>query len=196
NEGAVTARAGRAFHRHRRLFRLGGFGLSPAEGARPDRQPGLYRDQSRRRVQRQDHRVQPALAERLYLSQGDRLGLVLPVQRARRLGWKLCTTMKAEDVTATLDLALRASGLHEAKLTQRPRLLSDNGSSYVAGDLAKWLKPHKIKHVRGAPYHPMTQGTGPICVAGSRPSPIMISFTFSPNTRFSTPGGNPASANA
>jgi hypothetical protein len=27
------------------------------------------------------------------------------------VAWKLCTTMKAEDVTTTLDLALRASGL-------------------------------------------------------------------------------------
>jgi len=71
---------------------------------------------------------------------------------------KLCTTMKAEDVTATLELALQASGLHEAGLSQRPRLLSDNGSSYVAGDLAKWLGDRKIKHIRGAPYHPMTQG--------------------------------------
>jgi putative transposase len=74
------------------------------------------------------------------------------------VAWKLCTTMKAEDVTATLDLALQASGLHEAGLTQRPRLLSDNGSSYIATDLAKWLGDRKIKHIRGAPYHPMTQG--------------------------------------
>ena len=66
--------------------------------------------------------------------------------------------MKAEDVTATLDRALRASGLHEAAPEQRPRLLSDNGSSYVAGDLAKWLGDRSIKHIRGAPYHPMTQG--------------------------------------
>jgi putative transposase len=74
------------------------------------------------------------------------------------VAWKLCTTMRAEDATATLDLALQASGLHEAGPTQRPRLLSDNGSSYVAGDLVKWLDAHKIKHIRGAPYHPMTQG--------------------------------------
>ena len=47
--------------------------------------------------------------------------------------------MRAEDVTATLDLALRASGLDHAKPADRPRLLSDNGSSYTAGDLAKWL---------------------------------------------------------
>src|SRR5437762_13813441 len=66
--------------------------------------------------------------------------------------------MKAEDVTATLELALQASGLHEAKAAQRPRLLSDNGSSYIAGDLARWLADRKIKHLRGAPYHPMTQG--------------------------------------
>ncbi|HJZ14802.1 MAG TPA: IS3 family transposase [Stellaceae bacterium] len=74
------------------------------------------------------------------------------------VAWKLCTTMRAEDVTATLDLALQASGLHRASPTQRPRLLSDNGSSYVAGDLAKWLGARNIKHLRGAPYHPMTQG--------------------------------------
>ena len=74
------------------------------------------------------------------------------------VAWKLCTGMRAEDVTATLDLALRASGLDQAMPAERPRLLSDNGSSYIAGDLARWLEDHKIKHVRGAPYHPMTQG--------------------------------------
>jgi putative transposase len=74
------------------------------------------------------------------------------------VAWKLCTGMRAEDVPATLDLALRASGLDQATPADRPRLLSDNGSSYIAGDLARWLEDHHIKHVRGAPYHPMTQG--------------------------------------
>ena len=74
------------------------------------------------------------------------------------LAWKLCTNMRAEDVTATLDLALQASGLDQAILADRPRLLSDNGSSYIADDLAKWLDHRNIKHLRGAPYHPMTQG--------------------------------------
>jgi putative transposase len=74
------------------------------------------------------------------------------------VAWKLCTTMKAEDVTATLDLALQASGLDQAEPVQRPRLLSDNGSSYIAGDLAKWLGARNIKHLHSAPYHPMTQG--------------------------------------
>ena len=74
------------------------------------------------------------------------------------IAWKLCTTMKAEDVTDTLKLALQASGLDQATLMHRPRLLSDNGSSYVSGDLAKWLERQDMRHTRGAPYHPMTQG--------------------------------------
>ena len=36
-------------------------------------------------LQGQDHSTQPALADRFYLSEGDRLGLVLPVDGARRL---------------------------------------------------------------------------------------------------------------
>jgi putative transposase len=66
--------------------------------------------------------------------------------------------MKAGDVTATLDLALEASGLDQATVLHRPRLLSDNGSSYIAADLAEWLDGQGMKHVRGAPYHPQTQG--------------------------------------
>ena len=72
------------------------------------------------------------------------------------VAWKLCTTMKAADVTATIELALKASGLDGGG--KRPRLLSDNGASYVAGDLATWLGNRAIAHVRGAPHHPMTQG--------------------------------------
>ena len=74
------------------------------------------------------------------------------------IAWKLCTGMTADDVTATLDLALKASGLDQATVVHRPRLLSDNGSSYVSADLAKWLDRQDMDHVRGAPYHPMTQG--------------------------------------
>lgn len=40
------------------------------------------------------------------------------------IAWKLCTTMKAEDVTDTLTMALQASGCDSARAV--PRLLSDN----------------------------------------------------------------------
>jgi len=74
------------------------------------------------------------------------------------IAWKLCTTMRAEDVTDTLKLALQASGCDQASVIHKPRLLSDNGSSYIATDLAHWLKAQGMDHVRGAPYHPQTQG--------------------------------------
>jgi putative transposase len=74
------------------------------------------------------------------------------------IAWKLCTTMKAEDVTDTLELALTASGCNQAHVRHRPRLLSDNGASYVSGELAEWLDKQHMSHVRGAPYHPQTQG--------------------------------------
>jgi transposase InsO family protein len=70
----------------------------------------------------------------------------------------LCTTMKAEDVTDTLELALQASGLDRINVAHRPRLLSDNGPSYVSAELAAWLDKQDMRHIRGAPYHPMTQG--------------------------------------
>ncbi len=50
--------------------------------------------------------------------------------------------MKAEDVTDTLNLALKASGLDQARVVHRPRLLSDNGASYISANLAKWLDGH------------------------------------------------------
>jgi transposase InsO family protein len=74
------------------------------------------------------------------------------------LAWKLCTTMRAQDVTDTLSLALEASGLDQATVAHRLRLLSDNGSSYISGELAQWLDQRKMEHVRGAPHHPQTQG--------------------------------------
>ena len=45
------------------------------------------------------------------------------------IAWKLCTNMTADDVTATLKLALEASGCNRANVVHKPRLLSDNGSS-------------------------------------------------------------------
>jgi len=74
------------------------------------------------------------------------------------IAWKLCTTMKASDVTDTLELALQASGCDQVTVVHKPRLLSDNGSSYISGDLAQWLDDKDMDHVRGAPYHPQTQG--------------------------------------
>jgi len=74
------------------------------------------------------------------------------------LAWKLCTSMTATDVSDTLAIALRNSGLERVRVRHRPRLLSDNGPSYVSAQLGSWLAQHGMRHTRGKPYHPMTQG--------------------------------------
>jgi putative transposase len=66
--------------------------------------------------------------------------------------------MKATDVTDTLNMALDASGCGSAKVIHKPRLLSDNGSSYISADLATWLNDRGMDHTRSAPMHPQTQG--------------------------------------
>ena len=51
-----------------------------------------------------------------------------------------------------------ASGCNTAVVAYRPRPLSDNGSSYISGDLAECLEDRGMDHVRGAPNHPQMQG--------------------------------------
>lgn len=74
------------------------------------------------------------------------------------VGWKLSPTENANDVEETLKLALKYADIEKVKVYHRPRLLSDNGPAYHAIALAKFLKTWRIKHIHGAPYHPMTQG--------------------------------------
>jgi transposase InsO family protein len=74
------------------------------------------------------------------------------------LAWRLCTSMAASDVSDTLEDALAFADIEQVKVKYRPRLLSDNGPSYVSGELAEWLENQNMTHTRGRPYHPMTQG--------------------------------------
>ena len=70
--------------------------------------------------------------------------------------WELCEGMKVQDVKRTLDRAII-----KAKIVtkQRPRLLSDNGSCYIAGELKTYLKEqYYMDQVHGRPLHPQTQG--------------------------------------
>ena len=53
--------------------------------------------------------------------------------------------MAAADVTGTLEDALEATGLSEARVRHKPRLLSDNGPCYISGELKSWLKKQGIE---------------------------------------------------
>jgi putative transposase len=74
------------------------------------------------------------------------------------IAWLLTNTMAADDVKKTLELAINKTGISGVEVRHRPRLLSDNGSCYLAGELENYLDQHGIEHTRGRPYHPMTQG--------------------------------------
>lgn len=55
------------------------------------------------------------------------------------VAWRLCTTMSARDVSDTLDDAIEFTSLDQVHIKHKPRLLSDNGSSYVASELKTYL---------------------------------------------------------
>ena len=61
---SVRSGTGGALHGQGKILCLRGFGLSASKSARSHHQPGLHRYQSGRGVQGQDHRAQPALADR------------------------------------------------------------------------------------------------------------------------------------
>ena len=71
------------------------------------------------------------------------------------VSWRLCKTMKVEDVQETVTDALMA---HHIPREQRPRILSDNGACYIASKLKVFLKARGIELVHGAVAHPQTQG--------------------------------------
>jgi len=74
------------------------------------------------------------------------------------LSWKLTTGMASEDVTALLDQAIETTGVAGVAVHHRPRLLSDNGPCFISKELREYMATRELKHTRGKPYHPMTQG--------------------------------------
>jgi transposase InsO family protein len=70
--------------------------------------------------------------------------------------WELCKSMQWTDAKRTVESAMKKAGLRKG---QAPKLLSDNGPSYVAKDLREHLdRAFGIKQIHGAPMHPQTQG--------------------------------------
>ena len=70
--------------------------------------------------------------------------------------WELCKSMEWTDVKRTVAAAVEKAKLRKG---QKPKLLSDNGSGYIAKDLQEHLdRDFGIKQIHGAPMHPQTQG--------------------------------------
>ena len=74
------------------------------------------------------------------------------------ISWVLMPDETGGSASAAVEAAVEAAGIKALPETQRPTLLSDNGSGFISDELAKYLKIHGIRHIFGKPYHPQTQG--------------------------------------
>jgi len=80
-----------------------------------------------------------------------------------------------EDVTDTLDLALQASGCDQVHVIHKPRLLSDNGSSYdhfLPGDLEAHIEAF-VDHYNHRRYHESLNNVTPSDVYFGRDKDIL-----------------------
>ena len=161
--GTESARVGDYLHRYRGLCCLRKLGLPASQSPRSDHQSAFIVIKAASEFKDKATAVhQPWQTDFTYLKVIGWgwmvLSTILDDFSRYVVAWKLCTTMTSRDVAETLQLALQASGCDQADLVHKPRLLSDNGSSYLSNDLADWLSDNGMSHVRGAPYHPQTQG--------------------------------------
>ncbi len=69
--------------------------------------------------------------------------------------WELCKNMETDDAKRSIEEAIMETGVNKDDM---PRLLTDNGSSYISYEFDNYLLEINMGHVRGAPYHPQTQG--------------------------------------
>jgi len=69
--------------------------------------------------------------------------------------WELCKNMETDDAKRSIEEAITETGVDEDDM---PRLLTDNGASYISNEFNNYLTEINMGHVRGAPYHPQTQG--------------------------------------
>lgn len=74
------------------------------------------------------------------------------------LAWRLCADMTHASAIQTLDLARQFAQIEQVRVRMKPRLLTDNGSSFLHANFEAYLKKAQMKHIRTAPHHPTTQG--------------------------------------
>jgi transposase InsO family protein len=68
------------------------------------------------------------------------------------LHWELRESMKEEDVEIVLQRAV------EKYPEARPRVISDNGSAFIARDFKVFIREAGMTHVRTSPYYPQSNG--------------------------------------
>jgi RNA-directed DNA polymerase len=74
------------------------------------------------------------------------------------LAWALKPDMTAGSISAVVEQAVAWTGMKGVPVADRTRLLTDNGSGYVARAFEEYLRMLEIRHLRCSPHHPQTNG--------------------------------------
>lgn len=74
------------------------------------------------------------------------------------LAWELKTDMTAASISDVVQQAVEWTGMDDVPVHDRSRLLTDNGSGYLAHAFQDYLQMLAIRHIRCSPHHPQTNG--------------------------------------
>ena len=74
------------------------------------------------------------------------------------LAWDLKPDLTAASISDVVQQAVEWTGLPQAPMDARARLLTDHGAGYLAGAFEDYLRALGIRHIYCAPHHPQTQG--------------------------------------
>jgi len=76
----------------------------------------------------------------------------------RILAWLLQSAMTAGDFSDVIEAACESVGINSMSESNRPRLVTDNGSALISKDFGRYLEIKGIGHILASPYHPQTNG--------------------------------------
>ena len=72
--------------------------------------------------------------------------------------WRLQRDMTSDSFIELVQEAVDRTGMDRVPVTDRTRLLSDNGPGYVSRAFRDYLGMVGIRHILAAPFHPQTNG--------------------------------------
>jgi transposase InsO family protein len=74
------------------------------------------------------------------------------------LAWGLQPSRCAGDFSQIVEAACERTGVEQAPLSDRPRLVTDRGPALISQDFGQYMETKGLGHILASPYHPQTNG--------------------------------------